>query len=60
MEYRDLEQELITKLTYIIQRLERKGVDLTVEDIKMVRRAKCYLGYRPGTLENGTGQLVEI
>jgi hypothetical protein len=51
--------ELIAKLTHIIQRLEREGVDLTVNDIKTVWRAKKYLGYStPETLEDGTGQMV--
>jgi hypothetical protein len=50
---------LITDLTYIIQRLEREGVDLTVDDIKTVWKAKSFLGYStPISTEEGTGSLV--
>jgi hypothetical protein len=57
----NIEQELILKLTRIIQRLEHEGVDLTVEDIKTVWRAKIYLGYcTPESTEEGTGKMVRV
>jgi hypothetical protein len=57
----NIEQELISKLTRIIQRLEHEGVDLTVEDIKTVWRAKIYLGYyTPESIEQGTGEMVRV
>jgi hypothetical protein len=56
-----IENELIARLTHIIQRLEREGVNLTVDDIKMVWRAKIHLGYcTPERLEDGTGAMVKI
>ena len=56
-----MENELIAKLTRIIQRLEREGIDLTVEDINTVREAKIYLGYcTPESMEEGTGTMVRV
>ena len=37
--------DLTIELTRIIQRLELENVDLTVNDITMVRKAKYLLGY---------------
>lgn len=50
---------LIADLVIIIQRLEREGVDLTVDDIITVWKAKTQLGYsNPISTEEGTGSLV--
>lgn len=54
------EDVLIVELTKIIQRLEREGVDLAVDDIKTVWKAKIYLGYStPVSTEEGTGTMVK-
>ena len=51
--------DLTIELTRIIQRLEREGADLAVDDIKMVRKAKYQLGYScPVSIEEGTGSMV--
>ena len=51
--------DLTIELTRIIQRLEREGVDLAVDDIKMVWKAKYQLGYScPVSVEEGTGGMV--
>jgi len=56
---KQLERHLITSFIKIIQRLEREGIDLTVDDMRLVKRAKTYLGYSvPETIEGGTGMLI--
>jgi len=51
--------DLTIELTRIIQRLELENVDLTVNDITMVRKAKYLLGYScPVSVEEGTGEMV--
>lgn len=50
---------LLTDLVLIFQRLEREGVDLCVDDIKSIWKAKTFLGYsNPVSLDEGTGGLV--
>ena len=51
--------DMVIELTRIIQRLEREGADLTVDDIVAVRKAKIFLGYScPMSIEEGTGAMV--
>ena len=51
--------EIIEDLVFVIQRLERKGADLTAYDINIARKAKQYLGYSvPESIEEGTGALI--
>jgi hypothetical protein len=51
--------DIIKNLVKIIQRLEYEGVDLSIDDILMVRKAKTLLGYvNPTSLEDGTGSKV--
>ena len=53
------EIELIKELVGIIQGWERKGLDISVDEIKTVWKAKTYLGYsHPINVENGTGKLI--
>lgn len=50
---------LILRLVRTVQRLEREGADLTIEDVKLVKNAKTFLGYSvPDSLEEGTGSMV--
>ncbi len=58
--YPGVEYNVIQNLVAIIQRLEREGVDLVVDDIKTVWKAKTILGYsHPDSIEEGTGTLVK-
>lgn len=50
---------LLTDLVLIIQRFEREGADLCVDDIQAIWKAKTFVGYsHPISLEEGTGGLV--
>lgn len=52
-------EKLAIELGRIVQRLEREGVDLTVDDIKTVWKLKTLLGERtPISVEEGTGSLI--
>jgi len=51
--------DLLVDLVLIVQRLEREGIELDIDDIQAIRKAKTYLGYsNPVSLEMGTGSLV--
>jgi hypothetical protein len=52
-------EEFAIKLARIIQRLEREGADLTVDDIMLVRKLKTTIGYSvPTSIEDGTGCMI--
>ncbi len=58
MNNKDTEITLITDLVKILQRLEGE-IDLSVNDIKIIRRAKIYLGYNiPPSLGEGSGRKI--